>query len=69
MGFEYDFKTEKYTCCKCSSNDVTESIIKDFADTERDIYNEEGDVIRTVISSFDATVIDCNNCKNSEILD
>lgn len=69
MKFEYDFKTEKFTCCECRSNDVTESIIKDFADIERDIYDEYGDVISTETRSLDATMINCNNCKNSEILD
>lgn len=69
MEFEYDLDTEKFTCCECSSNDVTESIMKDFADIERDIYDEECDFIRTETRSLDATMITCNNCKNSEIID
>lgn len=56
-------------CNKCGSTHIKQEIIKDFADIERDVINEHGDLVETKLTSVDATQLICEKCGNSEILD
>lgn len=58
-----------YICNKCGSTHIKEEIMKDFADTERDVFNECGDLEKTEMISVDSTLLICEKCGNEEVLD
>lgn len=58
-----------YICNKCGSTHIKEEIMKDFADTERDVFNESGDLEKTEMISVDSTLLICEKCDNEEVLD
>ena len=56
-------------CNKCGSTHIKEEIIEHYADMERDVYNEHGELEETKLIPVDATELICEKCGNSEILD
>jgi hypothetical protein len=67
MTFEYDSETSKYTCEQCNSQDVTKEVEKHHGDIEREIFNDQGEVIEYKMIAVDGTRLTCNNCKIVEI--
>lgn len=57
-----------HICNKCGSTHIKEEIIEHYADMERDVYNEYGDLEETKLIPVDATELICEKCGNSEIL-
>lgn len=58
-----------YICNKCGSTHIKEEIMEHFADIEREIFNEYGDLVETKMIAVDGTRIFCEKCGNEEILD
>lgn len=68
MKFDYDFETEKHTCLNCNSKNVKVEIVKNFADREVEIYNDERDeIIGYEMTSVDGESLTCLDCGNFEI--